>query len=458
MSTRFVQARDRMTRVVEGWFISEPLLFAAWTEHQIIAQPNIETIRVGRGQVEYNPEFIQSLSRSQLKQVLEFEVMRILLGHPYLRRQPSAEWSLTASNLAVQECLRSDLPLPRARELFDDASFDNQYFEFYYRELSERATSEDESRDPPEDPAGDQDDSSGLAGSQPDDDQPGDGDQDSTNDETGAGQSGPAPAAGVGDDAAGEQRQAAPNSLSSYVNAHQVADENTADWDADDLFKDAVDSAIREAAESDGWGTLGGTAKDKLLATLKPKVDYRRVLSHFRQSVLSVRRRLTRMKPSRRYGFNQMGSRYDFTTKLLFAVDVSGSMSSQDLVLGFSVVSRFFRYGIESIDVLWFDTEIQGEPLTLRRARHEFHVTGRGGTSFQPLIDYIDAHRTYDGLIIYTDGYAPAPRRPKNLNTRILWLLKDEATHTKLTPQLRSLGKTAFLKPSAGLPTSPLRG
>ena len=80
------------------------------------------------------------------------------------------------------------------------------------------------------------------------------------------------------------------------------------------------------------------------------------------------------MKPNRRYGFQYMGSRYDFTTRLLFAVDVSGSMSSQDLALGFSVINRFFKYGIEAIDVIQFDTEIKGDPVSLKRGRRAVEV------------------------------------------------------------------------------------
>jgi predicted metal-dependent peptidase len=224
--------------------------------------------------------------------------------------------------------------------------------------------------------------------------------------------------------------------------------ENTSLWDNDDLARDEIQAAVREAAESDGWGTLGGAAKEQLLATLAPRLDYRGVLRQFRQSVLSVRRRLTRMKPSRRYGFGHMGSRYDFTTRLLFAVDVSGSMGSDDLRLGFSVVSRFFRYGVESIDVIWFDEEIRGGPLTLRRARSSFDVVGRGGTNFQPVMDYIDAHRDYDGLILFTDGYAAVPNRPANRRTRVLWLFKDESTYDRMRESLRPIGRAAYLKPS----------
>ncbi|MEO1525071.1 MAG: VWA-like domain-containing protein [Planctomycetota bacterium] len=426
-------ARVRITQVVEGWFLTEPLLFAAWTLHEVTEQPTIATIRVGGGKIEFNPAFISGLKRADLKSVLTFEAMRILLGHPYARRQNNAELSYTASNITVQECLRTPLPMPRAHEIFGEEGFDEQYFEFYYRELSER--SQDEPDDSPSNASEEEDE-------QGNDDGEGQGRE----------EQGGEPAQ---DDQEPPQEESPSSSdtsaadTSAYSDAEQVGLQNTAHWDADDLLQDEIHAAVQEAAENEGWGSVPGHVQEKLIANLRPKLDYRGVLRNFRQSVLSVRRNLTRMKPSRRYGFAQMGSRHDFTTKLLFAVDLSGSMGKRDLELGFSVVSRFFRYGVESIDVIWFDTQIQGEAMTLRRARSEFEVTGRGGTDFGPVMKYIDEHRDYDGLIVFTDGYAAVPPKPKNGRTRVLWLFKDETTHNKMQEGLQTIGRAAFLRSSS---------
>ena len=156
------------------------------------------------------------------------------------------------------------------------------------------------------------------------------------------------------------------------------------------------------------------------------------------------------MKPSRRYGFQYMGSRRDFTTQLLFAVDVSGSVSTDDVQNAFSIVNRFFKYGVESIDVIWFDTNVLNKkPLTIKKARSEVEIVGRGGTDFQPLMDYIDEHRRYDGLIIFTDGIAPVPEPPqKNRRTRVAWLFNQEENWKRLHKQLELPGMvSAFVLP-----------
>jgi predicted metal-dependent peptidase len=467
-------ARERITQVIERWFLTEPLLFAAWTMHDVVENPNVKTIRIGRGRIEFNPQFIRSLKRGDLNDVLAFEAMRILLGHPYARRQPNPELSYMASNLSVQECVRSSLPIPRAREVFGDPGFDHQYFEFYYRELSGRSSNEP----PPEqdklpdfeDQDEDQQDQEGPEAPQSAPPNPGEAEQgqeavdggestqedareqgdEQAQEQTGgeAGREEP----GLGSESkSGDQNRdsmQASEDLESYTDPFKIGVENTQQWDQDDLQQDEIHAAVREAAETQHWGAIGAGAKEQLLATLQPKLDYRAVLQNFRQSVLSIRRRLTRMKPSRRYGMGQMGSRYDFTTRLLFAVDVSGSMSQRDLQLGFSVVSRFFRYGVETVDVIWFDEQVRCEPMTLRRARTHFEVSGRGGTNFRPVIEFIDEHQEYDGLIIFTDGYAPVPAPPVNRKTRVLWLFKDEATYLQMHDSLAPIGRAAFLRES----------
>lgn len=435
--------RQRITRVVEGWFLTEPLLFAAWTMHDVLPQPNIATIRVGRGRIEFNANFIASLNNANLRHVLAFETFRILLGHPSSRRQANAELSYAASNLSVQECLRTRLPIPRARDVLGGEEYDNQYFEYYYRQLVERAEEERSHASEEQDQTPSQNSSDPT---EPDDPSEPDGESES-NDPSDSNR---------GTDSTETSDQSGPpqSTLADYADQRAVGQQNTQSWDSDDLLKEEISVAIQEAAQGDGWGTLGGHAQERLKATLKPPLDYRGVIRQFRQSTLSVDRKLTRMKPSRRYGFDQMGSRYDFTTHLLFAVDVSGSMSREELQTGFSIVNRFFQYGIRSIDVLSFDTQITQPPTTLRHARSDIEISGRGGTDFQCLMNFLDGESkykpsvAYDGMIVFTDGQAPEPKPTKNRRTRILWLFQSESAYQLTGPKLSRFGLTAFVRPS----------
>lgn len=430
-----MSTRERIRQTLERWFLVEPLLFAAWTTHDLVLEPRIATIRVRQGKIEVNPAFIESLDKRQLEAVLRFEATRILLKHPYQRRKENAPIAYAASNVTLQEYLRTDLPFPNAHALFGSDEFNQQYFEFYYQKLLELA-----------------DAAAGMGSGAAGNGQQGAG-QTATDTGSAAGRGDSQPPGEQSDEPGEQQTQEqpapaaeSPSPLEQYTGDEETARENTEDWDENTLFDERINEVIRVAQASNRWGTIAGKLRERVLAALKPKLDYRAILRQFRTSILATNRVLTRMKPSRRYGFQYMGSRRDFTTKLLFAVDVSGSIPSADLERGFSLINQFFRYGIEQIDVIQFDTEIKGKPLTLKRARRAVEVLGRGGTSFAPVLAYIDEHRDYDGLIIFTDGYAPIPPKPQNRHTRILWLFNHEANYQAMARSLRAIGLAAFLK------------
>jgi len=418
-----LSSRDRIGQIAERWFLSEPLLFSIWTTHNIVIEPGIRTIRVRRGRVEYNPEFIKSLDEEQLDAVLRFEAMRIVLKHPYLRQKENRELTYLASNVTIQEYLKTGLPFPYAQELFGTNEFDRQYFEFYYYKLQTQAQqiSSDAQAQAQEGQARTEDPGTGQAES------PENKESETENSES------------------GKENANDLENTTTYADHRETGRENTQDWDRDELTGERINEKITMAQASNQWGTISGDVQELILATLVPKIDYRAVLRHFRASILSVNRVLTRMKPSRRYGFLYMGSRRDFSTRLLFAVDVSGSVSSEDLERGFSVINRFFKYGLESIDVVCFDTEIKGKVLTLKKACREIRVTGRGGTNFDPVMTYIDKHRQYDGLVVFTDGFAPVPQKPANRKTRILWLFNTESNWNQMQKALLPIGRSAFL-------------
>ena len=124
-------------------------------------------------------------------------------------------------------------------------------------------------------------------------------------------------------------------------------------------------------------------------------------------------------------------------------------MGREELRQGFSVVNRFFNYGVPAIDVIQFDVKITTDAIAFCRAQREVELTGREGTDFSPVLAYLEEHRDYDGLIIYTDGYAPCPAPPQNRWTRILWLFVSEAHYRSCYPKLGHLGQGADLKANA---------
>ena len=193
-------------------------------------------------------------------------------------------------------------------------------------------------------------------------------------------------------------------------------------WDEDELTVQMINEVINTTKS---WGSLGGNFAELLQASVKAKINWRNIFAGFRASIISSKRKLTRMKPNRRTGFDNMGSVRRFDTKLLVAVDVSGSISTESLKYFYGVINSAFRYGFESIDVIQFDCG--GRAVhNLKKVIKDVAIVGRGGTSFQEPIDY--AHENgYDGLVVLTDGYAPEPTIPDGFRTGILWVCENES-------------------------------
>lgn len=180
-------------------------------------------------------------------------------------------------------------------------------------------------------------------------------------------------------------------------------------WDEDEELCDSINQQIEKAQKTNQWGSISGTFQEAITASTRIPMDYRRILSQFRANIISQRRKLTRMKPNRRYGFDFMGSKFEPKTKLLVAVDVSGSIATEDLQHFFSIINRFFSYGVELIHVIAFDTKIK-QKMELKKAIKKITIQGRGGTDFQCAIDYYEAHHEYHGMILFTDGFAEVPK------------------------------------------------
>ena len=192
------------------------------------------------------------------------------------------------------------------------------------------------------------------------------------------------------------------------------------------------------------WGSLAGNFAEQLKASAKAKINWRNVLSGFRASILSMQRKLTRMRPNRRTGFDNMGSIRRFDTKVLVAVDVSGSISSSDLSYFYGVVNSAFRYGFTAVDVIQFDAGVR-VVQSLKKVLRDVTVLGRGGTSFQEPIDF--AHENgYDGLVILTDGYAPQPVLPDNMRCKLVWVCNNRDSYESSHGWMEKTGHVCIME------------
>lgn len=372
---------DRIKTLSQDWFLTEPLLFAVLCTHAIKRNDNMGCdMRCGKGVIEYNPERLEHFDDNQLALRLKAEVVRIILKHPYQRQpyNPRRDVMRLSSDLTLCDNLDGmdtiGLEPPRIFDIERD-----QAFEQYYSLMAGQVLQLEQNAD-----------ADGI---------PIDMDL---------------PSSSQGDGSEGD-----------ITKSMLEADAGASLWEEDELMSEKVNHEIETAQRTNQWGSLGGDLKALIESTLVSKQNFRAILSQFRASILSTKRHLTRMRPNRRYGFDAMGSQYAYSTRLLVAVDVSGSVPDEDIRKFLAVINRFFKQGIESIEVIEFDSKITTEkPILLKQASNSIRVTGRGGTNFQPAIDYYYQNEQYDGLVFLTDGYAPTPKVPDDKRHKPLaWIL-----------------------------------
>ena len=366
--------QERYSKIMEDWFLMEPALFQVLCTHELSINAMMECpLRSGRKRLEYNPDLVSEMTDAALEEAMRAEAVRILMKHPYERRPEGCSQKAMglASNIVIGDNYphhKLHMPTPQEMGLKNGMSY-----EWYANEVEEKFGSDGNGND------------------------------------GGSGSSGGNGADGEYGNNGGEG--VIPSEYSDLAGL----------WEEDELMVQAINGIIASTKE---WGSLSGSLAERLKATLKAKINWRHILSGFRASILSSKRKLTRMRPNRRTGFEHMGSTQQFHSRLLIAVDVSGSITTKSLMRFYGVVNSAFKYGFKSVDVIQFDCGIS-TVHTLRSVIRQPSILGRGGTSFQEPIDF--AHKeNYDGLIILTDGYAPAPVIPSGFKTSLLWVCLDE--------------------------------
>ena len=406
--------QERFRLLAEHWFLREPAFFSMYCTHQLTSNPRMSIpIRVGKGRIEYMPEIIQTLSDAEFEETVGVEMLRLFLKHPYERKPAHCPGirMIAASDMALWSAYKFSHIHLIAPDTCNLPS--GKHYEWYLEHLSMKTSpfskEEQESRlgqnaeERPEDTAEECRKTAGQNGAS----------------------------------------AASPHAPERIPKSYRNADEQTALWEEDEEMQERISEIIQSVKD---WGSLSGKMAETILAADRVRIDYRQILNSFKASILSSRRCLTRMKPSRRYGYQQMGHRHSFSTGLLIAIDTSGSISSTALCKFYGIVNHFFQYGIEHMDVIQFDAAVQGEPVSLRKARKEIKACGRGGTNFQPVIDFAAQRQNrYDGLLILTDGHAPIPILPQGFHLRIAWVCESREAFLKHKGWMQSLGKACYM-------------
>ena len=133
-----------------------------------------------------------------------------------------------------------------------------------------------------------------------------------------------------------------------------------------------------------------------------------------------------------------MGTAHQRTSKILVAIDTSGSVSMPEY-MEFMAQVRTMKGSI-SFDIVECDTEIRHMYTFKGTINTELH--GGGGTNFEEPMKLFYERGTYDALVYFTDGFCPIP---DNTPSKTLWVVSSKGN--KENDYKKNNAKVVFIPP-----------
>jgi predicted metal-dependent peptidase len=159
-----------------------------------------------------------------------------------------------------------------------------------------------------------------------------------------------------------------------------------------------------------------------------PKFDWRGYIRRFTGISTKVFTKKIRRKENRRFSDNP-GLKIKMRQHMLLAIDTSGSVSNDELMEFMNEIHHIYKAGVD-ITIIQCDTSIRS--IEAYRGKNDLKVHGRGGTEFDPVLDYYNENsKKYTSLVYFTDGECDANVKPKG---NVLWVISERSAMNESLP------------------------
>jgi predicted metal-dependent peptidase len=383
-----MSAKDLLKQARAGLVLDHPFFASLALRLGLEENPKIDTASVNGKRIQYNPQWIESLTLDAVKGVICHEVMHCASQHHVRRDNRDLErWNVAADYVINSYIVDEGMTLPE--EMLLDRSYDGMSAESAYNKLPQPdpdGDDEGEGGDP--DPNGKDEQGQGSS----DGDDKGDGKGDGPSDPGGCG--------------AVEDGAESPAEIG----------QQQAEW------KVAVAQA---AATAKAMGDLSQGLDRFVKEIVNPKVDWRNALRRFVES--HTKNDFNWIPPNRKYlalygivvpslNSNELG-------KVIAAVDTSCSITDAELVQFSAELGEIIQEFQADCQVIHCDSKVKAVedygpndlPLRLR-------AKGGGGTDFRPPFEVVDRSGERPPCMIYlTDG--ECNRFPDPPDYPVLWVM-----------------------------------
>lgn len=174
-------------------------------------------------------------------------------------------------------------------------------------------------------------------------------------------------------------------------------------------------------------GELSGIL-ERLNTKVPPKFDWKAYLRRFAGGSSRVFTKKLRRKFNKRFEENP-GLKIKQRRHILVGIDTSGSVSDKELKEFFHEIDHICKTGTD-VTMIQCDTSISY--IGTYKPGQELKVHGRGGTSFDPVLEYYNENgNKYTCLIYLTDGECDTD---VSVRGRMLWVISTRGSINKNLP------------------------
>lgn len=240
----------------------------------------------------------------------------------------------------------------------------------------------------------------------------------------------------------------------------EIADEQAAHESMKNIVKRILDSPdLRSQLSNDKLrGILPGHLYDELIEgkAVKGKLPISAVIRKGTGKLRSgSKRTYTRFNPKQGNRVDLLRGKKELHNKNIHCfIDNSGSMGPTEIEYGVMEVAAVASSIHANLSIIPFDTVVyyNNKQEVDKHGNFQFIPTGRGGTAFQPVFDYLKeekANNDNDVIVIITDGYGES--RVDNYGLRnVIWILVEESRNTlSVRPQDLRGHEVAWLEEDA---------
>ena len=222
------------------------------------------------------------------------------------------------------------------------------------------------------------------------------------------------------------------NSVCNFIDLSKAHDA----WSEAELNKDSLKDLVKKTAISSFKGKAPSDIEGIINSYIeKPEIAWKDLLKKLMPSLRAGQKKtITRRNRRQPERLELRGTLPNNVPEILVAIDISASMSDEEVYKIMIEILEITKTRTEKITVIECDNEVRRVYEIKSKNDIKKRLTNTGSTLFSPVFEYIKKNNLRNHVLIYfTDGVGEEELKVRPINSNTIWVLtgEDELSLTK---------------------------